>query len=506
MSLAIGIDLGTTYSAVAVVGPDGKPKLVHNREGELLTPSVVLFQGETPLVGSTAKQSRKTALDYYVDLVKRHIGMPSWRFDTPSGETYSAEQISALVLKRLKDDAEMMLGAPCDNAVISVPAYFDDTRRKATQDAGKIAGFNVMRIINEPTAAALAYGLDLSGTGTLLIYDLGGGTFDVTVMKVEGSSFEVVSTVGDRNLGGFDWDNALMEWAAAQIVGKGGADPLDDPDLEAELREKCELAKRTLTNVQVARVFMTIEGQTHTIEVDREVFEEITKTLLRRTEELVEEAVEIANIGFSQVDRLLLVGGSTRMPMVREAIQKQTGIVPEATINPDQAVALGAAIQADLSAAQVAGTTSKTEQAHGPIDISDVTSQAIGVVVAKLGGGEANSIIIPSNTTIPCKRSNSYETFTDDQTAINVQITEGDDEEIEYVEILGSATFRIPPYPVGAPVEVILSYDIDQTVHAEIIDRTTDSHLGEFEVDREKNLKKDEVEAMRNAMKELEVG
>ncbi len=505
MAAPLGIDLGTTYCAVASLSATGSPLIVMNREGESLTPSVVLFQGDQPLVGTNAKRSAPMAPDDVVQFVKRSMGDPAWRFTSSTGQEYTAEQVSAIILRRLKDDAEMAMGRPCPQAVITVPAYFDDARRRATSDAGAIAGFDVLRVLNEPTAAALAFGLTDLDAGTCLVYDLGGGTFDVTVLRIGGGVFDVLATVGDRNLGGFDFDNILMKHIAGLVEQEGGPDLLDADRMEADLRDKAELAKRTLTTMAEARVFISAEGRHFNVPVSRETFEKLTRDLLYRTELMLEEACEAAGVTFAQLDKVLLVGGSTRMPMVDAMVRRVVGKTPERGVNPDEAVALGAAIQAALLA-----PSEETPLASDmPLTVSDVTSQALGVVAMREGpNGRAedyNSIIVAANSKVPCQGSSFFTTVVDGQTEINVQVTEGDDEDLSYVSIVGSSLLKLPPYPRGAPVEIVMSYDFDGMIHVGVVDLTAQVHLGEFEVDREANLGKADVERMRRALDAAEV-
>ncbi|WP_420121164.1 Hsp70 family protein, partial [Nakamurella sp.] len=348
---AVGIDLGTTYSAIAALGPDGRPVILANREGERITPSVVLFHDDGALVGSAAKQAAADAPDDVVQFVKRRMGDRSWAFVTSTGEEVDAESVSAAILRRLKVDAELALGEPVTHAVITVPAYFDDARRQATIDAGEIAGFTVLGVINEPTAAAVHDGLETGMQGNVLVYDLGGGTFDVTVMRIDGNDFRVLSVQGDRNLGGFNWDNELMRYIADQVHRESGVDPLEDDLLEAELRDKAERAKRALTTTPETRVVLRVDRRSYSVKVTRALFDELTRGLLARTRSNVELALADARLAPSDIDELLLVGGSTRMPMVRELLTAMIGRPPRAGGYPDEAVALGAAVQAGLLAA-----------------------------------------------------------------------------------------------------------------------------------------------------------
>ncbi|MDT0615241.1 Hsp70 family protein [Streptomyces lancefieldiae] len=529
MTHVVGIDLGTTYCAVAVADRSGSPSIVRNREGENITPSVVMFQGDTVVVGSQAKRSAATAPDHVVQFVKRYMGETKPVYHSETGTPYRPEEISALLLKRLKEDAEIMLGEPVERAVITVPAYFDDLRRRATQDAGRLAGLEVLRIVNEPTAAALAYGLDQSfadggqdgegeedgaSIGTVLVYDLGGGTFDVTVMRVEDGDFTVIATDGDRNLGGFDWDGALMNHLNGAFMASGGPDLTEDSGLQAELRDKAEIAKRTLSNAPQAVVVLSAGGRHEQIRVTREKFEEITAELLDRTRIITEGVLAEAGLGWDGIDRLLLVGGSTRMPMVQELIQRLSGREPERGISQDEVVALGAALVA-LDAAvraeeaaekrKYVGSGASVESSSGDglarltkgkvKSIKDVTSQSLGMVVTDLDNHDRqyNAVIIPHNTPVPTKKSDTFYTLLDRQRRLRVQVTEGDDEDLAYVKRVGEGTIEIPQYPKRAPFEVIYSYDVDGIIHVEVKDGTTGKWLGEFELERPDNLSPDEL-------------
>lgn len=491
MGKAIGIDLGTTFSAVAVM-KDGLPRILMNREGKNTTPSVVFFQdfgsGDEPLVGELAKNSIGTDPQNAVQFVKRQIGNPKWKFVTESGETYSAEEISAIILKRLKEDAESAIGAPVTDAVISVPAYFDDARRTATKQAGEIAGLNVLRIINEPTAAALAYGLDFSDDKTVFVYDLGGGTFDVTIMKINNGEFNVIATDGNRNLGGFDFDNRIIKYVMEELEKEGVVCP-DEPLFRAALRERAEIAKMTLTTNTQTNIMISVAGKSFKIVLTREKFQEITRDLLRTTEELAEIVLEQAGMTWKDIDKLLLVGGSTRMPMVRELMERVSGKNAELDFNPDEAVALGAAIQAAIST--VGYAEEDITEFRAPV-ISDVTSQALGVIMAE-NNKSVNVVVIPRNSKIPTGNSAIGTTIYDNQKSVFVQVTQGDDPDVEYVTVIGSKDIPIPPYPKGAKVRISYNYDIDQTVFVEVFDMTADKSLGTFEIDRIQNMNKKQL-------------
>ncbi len=505
MGQVIGIDLGTTYSAVAVVGGSGKPEVLVNRDGERITPSVVFFDADMTLVGSMAKRSAATAPLDVVQFVKRQMGDKDWRFEPSSGGSYSPEEVSAIILKRLKEDAELFVGeGQVTDAVITVPAFFDDARRRATKDAGKIAGLNVLRVLNEPTAAALAFGMDLGGSGTVLVYDLGGGTFDVTVMRIGDGVFDVLGTDGLHELGGFEWDNRLMLWLNEQYGKEGGADLTETFETEAELREKAELAKRTLSSASQARVILSHDRVTRTITITREQFDDLTSDLLNQSRDMTVSLVEELGLDFNAIDSILLVGGSTRMPQVARMLEEIAGKPPLRAGNPDELVALGAAIQASLEAGEAVDTGSGR-----PPQVLDVTSQALGTIALNGENQLRNFTIIPRNRKIPASASEVFNTASEGQTELRIHVTQGDDEDPDYVRFVTERNkgqlISIPPYPAGAPIRITFHYDIDQTIQVEITDLTANRTLGTFEVDNVANLTDEEIAAARQKNKKLEV-
>jgi len=505
---AIGIDLGTTYSAVAAVGPDGESTVLPNREGSSVTPSVVCFQGERPLVGMAARRAVSVGAGECVEFVKRHMADPSWRFVTERGTAYTAEQISALILRRVAEDAATALDEPCREAVITVPAYFDDARRRATADAAHIAGLDVLRIVNEPTAAALAFGYGADRDETLLVYDLGGGTFDCTVMRMGRGRFDVLATAGDRNLGGFDVDNALMLYVAERIDAAGGPwlfdSSLDDGTLEDALRQRCEQAKRMLSTLPEARVVIDVKGVDYTVELTRLTFEDLTRPLLRRTEEIVLDVLDEARVTRGTLGSVLLVGGSTRMPMVAAMVQRVTGVRPDRSVHPDEVVALGAGILADVVA--------KARRGGGPrpqrtVVVHDVTSHGLGVLARAADTGEqVNSVVIPRNTPIPAKGARRYRTLAENQREVLLVVTEGDDEDHRYVTVVGSTRLAVPARSSAVEVDVVISYDADGIISVTLVEAGTDRALGEFEIDRQANLDAAEVDRMRAALRSLQDG
>jgi len=510
MGNAIGIDLGTTYSAVSIM-QDGEPVILPNVEGQNITPSVVLFSAtdsnEEPLVGDMAKHSASTAPLDVVQFVKRQMGDPNWRFESANGHSYTAEEVLAVIIKKLKNDAEMALGKPITDAVITVPAYFDDARRTATRQAGQIAGLNVLRLLNEPTAAALSYGLSQGKNGTVLVYDLGGGTFDVTIMDINNGDFDVLATDGNRNLGGFDFDNRIAEYVFEQIKEQGiDRDVRTDDLLVAEIREKSEIAKKSLTTVSQATIMLTIDGKHIRIKITRDEFEKRTEDLLNTTKELVEDTLESAGKSWGDISHLLLIGGSTRMPMVRKMMTALSGKEPELNINPDEAVAMGAAIQAYVSSREndaednPNGVPAVIDGEKMTINVSDVTSQALGVVLLNDRNQDENFVVIPKNAKIPTKGEQHAFTVVDQQSTILVRVTQGEDSEVRYVTEIGSKEIPVPQYPKGAPFKISYAYDIDQTVYVELFDETANKVVGKFEIDRIMNMSEDEV---RNAMRRI---
>jgi molecular chaperone DnaK len=506
MSKVVGIDLGTTFSSIALVNQHGKPEIIPNREGERIMPSVVLFDGDIPIVGSIAKRSAIANPLNVVQFVKRQMGNPSWKFRTENGEVYTPEEISAMILKRLKEDAETMLGEKIHDAVITVPAYFDDAQRKSTQDAGRIAGLNVLRIINEPTAAALAYGLDkIEQKQTILVYDLGGGTFDVTIMRLGGGGIEVVATGGDKNLGGFDWDNEIMTFLNEEFQKQGGLDLFDDPTLEQDLRDKAEIAKKTLSSREKTNVFLSAGGKNASITLTRAQFEELTKPLLNRTASIMEFVLEDAGLQWKDIDKILLVGGSTRMKAVPELIEKVTGKKPSMEVHPDEVVSLGAAIQAALLQVKE-GKGDLVEREDFPlVEIQDVNSHSMGIVVLNEQRKEVNAIVLKKDTPIPCKVSDIFSTIVDNQIQIHVQVTEGEDTDLAYVKIVGEGIMPISPYPKGAPIEVFFEYDHDGIIHVTAFDLTAKKQLGELHINRTSNLTEQQVQEKQQKMRVLSV-
>ncbi|MBI5833124.1 MAG: molecular chaperone DnaK [Armatimonadetes bacterium] len=450
MAKVLGIDLGTTNSCMAVI-ENGEPVVIPNAEGNRTTPSVVAFRkdGER-LVGEVAKRQAVMNPTRTITSTKRKIGTRH-RYNI-DGREYSPEEISAFILMKLKADAEAYLGDEVKQAVITVPAYFDDSQRTATKNAGEIAGLEVLRIINEPTAASLAYGLDKKTEETILVYDLGGGTFDVSVLEVGDGVFEVKSTSGDTQLGGDDFDTAVVNWLVKEFKGETGIELSGDPAAMQRLRTAAEKAKKelssqTVTEINEPFISGTPEGPVHLVkELSRARFDELTSDLVVRTRSPFDMALRDSGIAIGALDEVVLVGGSTRMPSVQELVRRLTGKEPHRGVNPDEVVAVGAAIQAGVLAGEV-----------GNVVLLDVTPLSLGIET--LGG--VFDKVIERNTTIPVTKSRTYSTAEDGQTAVDIQVYQGERTQARLNKLLGQ--FRldgIPPAPRGVP-QVEVSFDID---------------------------------------------
>lgn len=506
--IVLGIDLGTTFSVVAYVDSHGKPQVIKNRLGDATTPSVVLFEDGGAVVGIVAKDQSIVNADAVVQFVKRHMGDANFTFRSPDGKRYRAEEISALVLRSLKEDAEAVLGRACEFAVITVPAYFDDSQRKATQDAARIAGLNALRIINEPTAAALAYGVEGVGRPEhVLVYDLGGGTFDVTILRVADGQIDAITTDGDRELGGKDWDDALIKRVRRELAEKGASGIDSDPNLVQELREKCEKAKIQLSSREKAAVPIAVGSKRFNIEVLRSEFEHDTETLVQRTIALAEGCLDVANLTWQDLDKVLLVGGSSRLPRVAQEIERVSGKRPSRELDPDLVVACGAALLgAKTPIPSIGGELLPIAAAAMPdMAVRDICSHSLGTIANDEQGVERNNVIIPKDTTLPCVESEEFLTSQDGQTAVNVRITQGEGDDLEYVKIVGAAELTIPPYPRGAPIRIQLSYDIDAIIRVRVIDLTPKPprDLGEFSISRSANIADDELEALKRRIANL---
>ena len=487
MAKAVGIDLGTTNSVVSVLEA-GEPVVIPNAEGGRTTPSVVGFakNGEV-LVGEVAKRQAITNPDRTIRSVKRHMGT-SWTVDI-DGKGYTAQEISARILGKLKRDAEAYLGDTVSQAVVTVPAYFDDAQRTATKEAGQIAGLEVLRIINEPTAAALAYGLDKEDKDrTVLVYDLGGGTFDVSVLEIGEGVFEVKSTSGNTHLGGDDWDQKVIDWLVKSFKDTEGVDLSVDKMAAQRLKEGAEKAKIELSSVQETQINLpfitaTSEGPKHLdLKLTRAKFNELTSDLVEQCRGPFEAAIKDAGLKTSDIDHVVLVGGSTRMPAIQELVQSLTGKEPHKGVNPDEVVAIGAAVQAGVLKGEVKDVL-----------LLDVTPLSLGI---ETKGGVMHRLI-ERNTTIPTKRSEIFTTAEDSQPSVEIHVLQGEREMAMYNKTLGKFQLvDLPPAPRGIPqIEVTFDIDANGIVHVAARDKATGKEQS-MTITGQSSLGKDDIERM----------
>lgn len=479
---AVGIDLGTTFSSVAIVNDQGRPEIVPNAENERLTPSVVFFDDDDFLVGKLAKEKAVYAPDQAVEFIKRQIGSDHFHF-VHKDRRLGPPDISGIILKKLRIDAEAFLGRPLPYAVITVPAYFDDVRRRLTTAAGEIAGIRVLELLNEPTAAAIAYGVTNSVENeTVLIYDLGGGTFDVTIMRLDGHDIKVLATDGDHQLGGKDLDDQIMLHAAERFKAEHGFDPAADAVVRAEMRKLAEQAKWELSSRQKTSFPVRANGRVTKVELTREAFSERIKPKIENTLTVLRSTLSAAGLQAKDIDRVLLVGGSTRVPAVREALKTMFGHPPDTSVNPDEAVALGAAIFAAKKAQEINPNEIPpiiAEQLTGgplAIDIHDVLSHSIGIEARYPNSAMTFlSILIARNTPLPAERPRNFVTANAGDTAIKVRIFQGESDNIALAKPVGEFLLTgLPPNrPAGRPVRVTVRCDSNGIVNVTALDIET---------------------------------
>ena len=496
MGNVIGIDLGTTNSCVAVLEND-QPVVITNAEGSRTTPSVVAFtkNGER-LVGDAAKRQAAVNVDRTFFSIKREMGS-NYRAKV-DGKAYSAPEISSMILRKLKKDAENYLGETVTDAVITVPAYFSDAQRQATKDAGKIAGLNVLRIINEPTSAALAYGLDHGTPQKILVYDLGGGTFDVSVIEIGDNLIEVLATAGDNHLGGDDFDERITTYLVAEFMRKEKIDLKKDATAMQRVREEAEKAKKVLSSSSTTSINLpfitTVKGEPKHMEITltRAKFDELTKDLVQRTGGPVQQALNDAGVSTSELGMVLLVGGSTRIPAVVEEVRRLTGKEPSHSLNPDECVALGAAVQGGkLGGALVAGSSA------AEIILMDVTPLSLGIETV----GGVSTKIIDRNTTIPTRYSQIFSTAGNFQTSVDIKVLQGERQFARDNKLIGNFRLKgIKPQPAGVPqIEVTFDIDANGIVQVSAKDLGTGKHQ-EITITASSNLSDDEIErAIREA-------
>ncbi len=476
---SIGIDLGTTFCAVAHIDAYGKPQIIPNAESERITPSVILFDGANAVVGTVAKQNAVAEPDKIVDFIKREMGKSKSQFSRAfGGKVYSAEELSAVILRKLKSDAEKYLGEQVTDAVITVPAYFNDAERTATLHAGQLAGLNVLQIINEPTSAALAYGLDkLDQDQTVFVFDLGGGTFDVTIMRIEGHHIRMVASNGDHRLGGKDWDDVIVNWVADEFDKQHGENPLLDLQSYQDLYNRALTAKVQLSTRQRTTLVHSYNGRSVKIELTREDFEAKTQHLIEKCKSICEIVMQEAQLGWEDIDRVLLTGGMTRVPSVRTMITESSNRPVAEDVSPDEAVALGAAIQGMLSMLQQEDDIGERSIASevrdvfsaadgSLIKVTNITTHTLGVVLWDDGKMEEYVFtMIPKMTTIPNEIKNSFGTAKANMKNAIVRVVEGESTVPGECTPLGICDIELPPFlPKGSPVELTYHYNENQVL------------------------------------------
>jgi molecular chaperone DnaK len=496
---AIGIDLGTTFSVLSRINERGQPMTVVNAEGDRLTPSAVLFEGDNIVVGKEAMKAIATEAEHVAICSKRDVGSRVYH-KVLDGKQYPPEVIEAMILNKLRSDAERQIG-PVEKVVITVPAYFDEVRRKATQDSGYMAGLDVLDIINEPTAAAVAFGfqqgyLNADNIATapqnVLVYDLGGGTFDVTVMQIRGNEFNALATDGDVRLGGYDWDQRLVDLVAEGFIQQHHADPREDPTAAGKLWRECEDAKRTLSARQKVAVTCDYRGMVERIEVSRGQFEEGTQDLLDRTRFTTVQAVQAAGLEWKDIHRVLLVGGSTRMPMVHEMLRQLSGKEPDDSVAADEAVAHGASLHASLLLAREAGLPAAFK-------IKNVNSHSLGVVgIDSQTKRRRNGILIPRNTQLPVTAKRLFKTTKANQQSIRADIVEGENPSADDCTAIGRCSVHNLPanLPIHYPIEVFFDYQPNGRLRVRVALPHTDREVA-TEIIRENSLSKEHLDGWR---------
>ena len=499
----VGIDLGTTNSAIAMVNEFGKPELIPNKEGERITPSVVLFDDDKVIVGSIAKQSAVADPENTISFIKSEMGSSSFLFEH-KGSEFHPEDISAMILRKLIDNAEDFLNEKIQDIVITVPAYFNDKQRKATIDAGVIAGVNVLQIVNEPTAAALTYGVGKNKNQTIIVYDLGGGTFDVTIMKIKDGIFDVIASDGDRELGGKNFDEKIMTYLNNKFKDEFGIDLLDDLVQAQDLRYKSEEAKKVLSSKLSTTCYISAQGKSKKIELTRNILNELIADHIARTELLLDAVLADAGMEWDEIDQVLPIGGSTRIPYVTEMIKRVSKIDPALNINPDEAVALGAAIQSGIIKVQKkdSNISDMVRMKFGSVNIADVTAHSFGAITLDENNKRRNAVIIPKNSKIPISKSQIFYTTVINQTSVKLTVIQGEDNDPEYCTIIGTTVLNFPPKPLNSPIIFNYKYDSNGIIFATAKDPDTgDKSI--INITREGQLSGDEVKMKTDQLTEI---
>ena len=510
-----GIDLGTTFSALAILNAIGKPEIVPNADGERLTPSAIFFDEDNPdivRVGVEAINSRHLNAQRSVRWIKRHMGDTNYR-KSIDAKDWTAVELSSLILKKLKQECSTQCGEIHD-AVISVPAHFDEVRRKATMDAGTMAELNVIGIVNEPVAAALYYATTQQVTGKVLVYDLGGGTFDVTIMNTKGREMEIICSQGEHALGGIDFDRKVLEMLEQCYKDKFDTELINSDEDRAKYEDEAEDIKKTLSRRAVARKIIYGTAGSVRVEITRQMFEKAISTLIGRTDMLLEAAIEEAGIEASSIDKVILAGGSTRIPMIQQHLQEIFGFRPETAVNVDECVALGAALHAGLTTQREKPDKLSAGMSGGLKDIklTDVCNHSYGTICAPVDeeiGRHVikNHIILKKNTSLPCEVSEMFYTMAEGQTELKVTITQGEDTSVEYVNKIATYTIELPPdRPAQCPIKVTYSYDVNQRMHCKYEDIESGKTLQvDFCLDQNGGMSQSEIKERADQLKVLNV-
>jgi len=515
MSNITGIDLGTTFSALAVLNAIGKPEIIPNADGDRLTPSVIFFDeknADVIRVGVEAVNSRHLDPERSVRWIKRQVGSSDFSKEI-DGKEWTPVELSALILKKLREECSNQVGQISD-AVISVPAHFDEIRRKATMDAGKLAGLNVIGIVNEPVAAALYYATTRSVHGKVLVYDLGGGTFDVTILDVEGQNINIICSEGDHCLGGVDFDNKILEIVQRKYKEEYGVELINSDQDRAKYEDEAEDIKKTLSRRPVAKKMLYGEAGSLRVEIQREDFEKEISQLIARTDMLLEVALDEAKLETSALDKVLLVGGSTRIPLVRRRLENMFGFEPDTAVNVDECVALGAALHAGLTMLREKPEKVSAAIRTGLKDIklTDVCNHSYGTICAPIDKETGkrvveNRIILRKNSPLPCEASQVFYTMTAGQAELEVTITQGEDDGPEYVNKIATHKFKLPENrPAKCPIKVTYRYDVNQRMQCRFEDIQSGKvlELG-FSLDKEGKLQQEKVKQRSDKLKSVKV-
>ncbi len=514
-SAIAGIDLGTTFSSLAVLNAIGKPEIVPNSEGERLTPSAIFFDEENSgviRVGLEAINCRHLNPKRSVRWVKRHMGDDSYKINI-DGRDWTAVELSALILKKLKEDCSVQ-NYRIQDVVISVPAHFDEIRRKATMDAGTIAGLNVIGIVNEPVAAALYYATTRTVFGKVLVYDLGGGTFDVTIMDMKDHQMDIICSQGDHELGGIDFDKQVLEIIEQKYKDKFSKELISAEEERAKYEDEAEDIKKTLSRRNTSKNIIYGQAGSMKVEITREIFEDAISPLISRIGIMLDVALEEAKLKPSQIDKILLVGGSSRIPIVRQRLEKMFGFKPEVTVNVDECVTLGAAIHAGLTIARENPDALPAGIATGlkHIRLTDVCNHSYGTICAPIDEKTGkrvveNRIILEKNTPLPCHVAKTFYTVSEGQTELEITITQGEDSDVKFVNKIATHKLKLPPgRPAECPIKVTYSYDVNQRMHCHFEDVRSGRALEvKFSLDRQGDMQQQDIKEKAEHLSSVKV-